>query len=87
MTPVTVDPEFASWLSKVKGTAELRDPQGKVLGHFAPASEGATGQTSLPKKAGPNRTYSLREVYEHLLSITPDEDRKSILREKIEDLA
>ncbi|MFO0965922.1 MAG: hypothetical protein U0793_10110 [Gemmataceae bacterium] len=41
---------------------------------------------SLPM-GDPKKLYSLKEVYEHLLSITPDEPRKEILRKKLAEMA
>lgn len=87
MNQIVAGPEIATFLSQVKSTAEIRDPQGKVLGHFAPAPAARTQNVSLPLRADPNKKYSLKEVYEHLLLITPDEARKDILRKKLAEWA
>lgn len=86
MAPVVASPEIVTFLSQVKSTAEIRDPQGRLLGHFAPARGNKTESVSLPM-GDPKKLYSLKEVYEHLLSITPDEPRKEILRKKLAEMA
>lgn len=86
MTPVTASPEIAQFLSQMRGTAEIRDPQGNILGHYAPFTDEAVGELPLQKKDRKNN-LPLKEVFEHLLSVSPDEVRKGILRKNLREKA
>lgn len=86
MTPVTAPPEIVDFLSQVQETAEIRDSQGKVLGHYAPHQKDTLSEVVLPKTV-PEKNLSLKEVFEHLISISPDEHRKEILREKLRGMS
>lgn len=46
MDAIIVDPQVLPQLQQVSGPSELRDPQGRLLGHFLPAT--APGKSALP---------------------------------------
>lgn len=86
MNTVNASPEVVQFLSQVSGTAEIRDPQGKILGHYAPIQPDTVGEIPLKSQDRINNR-SLKEVFEHLLAISPDEHRKEILRKHLNEMA
>lgn len=46
--PIVLDANLASQLSNVHQPVELRDPSGKVLGHFTPLSDSAEWEYLTP---------------------------------------
>jgi hypothetical protein len=99
MSHLVADDAMLAILSQVKELAEVGDSSGKVVGYYAPASvenarsyaqdaariDRAELERRLATEHGRGRTT--REVFEHLLSLTPDAPMQAYLREKIEQLA
>lgn len=48
VTPIVLDANLASQLSNVSQPVELRDPSGKVLGHFTPLPNSAEWEYLTP---------------------------------------
>jgi hypothetical protein len=81
----------------VKELRQVRDAAGNVLGFFAPIAqeharsyaEGAGRLDPLElerRKSNKELGRTTEQVFEHLLSITPDEEMRAFLREKIDGL-
>jgi hypothetical protein len=88
MTSLIVTQDMLTLLKQVRETVEIRDSQGVVIGHFAPTStEPMLNEGRLPKKSEPGKTYTLKEVYQHLLAVSPDEERKAILNARLDEMA
>ncbi len=99
MTHLTADSAMLAVLSQAKELAEIRDASGKIIGYFAPVSakdpqrqaqaaarlDRADLERRWATERGQGRTT--REVFEHLLSLTPDPQTQAYLREKIAVLA
>jgi hypothetical protein len=93
MQSVTVDNTILALLAKVDGVAEIRNPDGKVVGFFAPVShQSALGSAQAAARGGdqakepPPRGRTTREVFLHLRSLTNDEQVKAYLDQKIKGL-
>jgi hypothetical protein len=82
-------------LNQAKDLAEIRDPDGKVVGFFAPSAlKDAPDYARLAalfdheeierRKASKEKGYTTREVFEHLKSLTEDAEERAYLQEKID---
>jgi hypothetical protein len=80
MTSLTVDNATLATLSQAKELVEIRDPNGTVLGFFAPvalerahlyaAAAAQIDPTEIQRrKATPQKTHTTQEVLEHLDSL------------------
>ena len=99
MTRIIADEEMLSVLGGAKQLIEIGDPNGNVIGFFAPvslahASRYAESAARIDRKeldrrfsAEHGKGRSLREVYEQLLTLTTDPQGQAHLREQIERLA
>jgi hypothetical protein len=99
MTRVIADQEMLAALGRAKELVEIGDPNGNVIGFFAPvslahAARYAEFAARIDRKELDRRCSveggkgrSLREVYEHLLTLTTDPQGQAHLREQIAKLA
>jgi hypothetical protein len=83
-------------LAHVTGPVEICDAEGKVLGHFTPANQECAKTTKprtlepadLERRKAPGRkSFTTREVFEHLKAVTTDREMQDYLQQKINDLA
>jgi hypothetical protein len=97
MISLTADKKMVALLSQVKELAEIRDSSGHVIGFFAPlalpdaqfyANAAAhIDPAEIARRKAPGRKgYTTREVFEHLKSLTQDEQMRVYLQEKIDGL-
>lgn len=97
MITLTADEKMLAVLNQAKELAEVRDASGKVVGFFAPiAYENAKAYANAAahidpheiarRKATNQKGHSTREVFEHLLSLTTDEEMRRLLQVKIDRL-
>src|SRR5437879_6237142 len=95
MTTLTVGKEVETILRQTQDLAEIRDGQGQIIGFFAPvslehAARYAQAATMIDRaeiqrrRAIPGKSYTTKEVFEHLLSMTTDEKMRQDLQRKIE---
>src|SRR6266403_384559 len=87
MTTLIASQEMLALLKQARETVEIRDPDGAVIGHFAPFSQVRVGSVSLSKGPKSGKSFTLKEVYQHLLAISPDDERKNILRTRLDEMA
>jgi hypothetical protein len=94
MDHLVANGETLSALARATGLTEVRDPAGKVVGYFAPVAleNGAMAATvagridwaDVHAKKGFPKGSTTREVFEHLLSLS--EDEQAHLRRMIAEL-
>ena len=97
MTTITAKGAMLTVLRQAHGLAEIRDPEGKVLGFFAPvevshAPQYAGAAASIDRaelarrKASEKTGRTTREVFERLKTLTHDPEVLAHLQEKIDGL-
>jgi hypothetical protein len=98
MVTLIADDIMQAVLNQARGLAEIRDSQGILIGVFArvsndPAEPGVRvapwgPRPSLPQPPPPAdpRGYTLREVFEYLLTLADDEESRADLRRHIDKL-
>ena len=97
MIQLTATDDMLAALGDAKDIIEVRDTEGKVVGYFAPVSPdyarrlAAFAAQSDPaemkrRRESPGPHYTTAEVFEHLLSLTDDEETRDDLRRRIESL-
>src|SRR5437870_1691546 len=88
MTHMVADEAVLAVLGQAQELIEIRDASGKVVGFFSPVMAGAASATwgavreylaELQRRAENQESCTTREVFEHLLSVTPDEPMRAIL--------
>jgi len=95
MLTITADAAMLAKLRAANGLAEIRDDEGTVVGFYAPASVEKAPQRAeaaarvdweeLRRRANsPERGRTLKEVFQHLQSITKDEPMRAYLQQKID---
>jgi hypothetical protein len=98
MTILTADGSHLDWLRQANGPTEIRDPQGRLIGFYAPtAAEGVpehlrpASEADLPelrrRQATEGRGVTTRELFEYLKSITPEPEWRDHLQQHIDRLA
>lgn len=98
MNTLTANETMLATLSQIDDQAEIRDDAGRLIGYFIPVrwEEEAWYESVKPaldpaelerrsREPGPRRTT--RELLEHLLSMTSDEDARSHLQRTIAQVA
>jgi hypothetical protein len=78
MSTLIATAAVADLLRQAKELTEIRDPEGSILGVFAPASTVAVGDKQ--------STISTKQVFERLLSLTTDQKMRAYLQQKIQVL-
>jgi hypothetical protein len=97
MITVTADVALAEKLRQANGPAEIRDPEGKVVGFFAPVSVNHALQYAqvaaridraelARRKASEKTGRTTREVFERLKTLTQDPETLAHLQQKIDGL-
>ena len=97
MITITADGPTLAALRQANGPAEVRDPEGRVVGLFTPAALNAVQQHGhatpridrdelARRKASEKKGRSTREVFEHLRTLTQDPELLADLQEKIDGL-
>jgi hypothetical protein len=97
MIQLTITNEVVKRIAAGKELVELRDPDGKTLGYFAPVTEEYARRLEAHlceidpvelkrrrESSGPHHTTE--EVFEYLLTLTDDEESRRDLRKRIEEL-
>jgi hypothetical protein len=99
MTNLVADKAMLAVLSQVNELTEIRDANGTVVGFFAPAggeharaafqvaARAYTAELERRLATEHDQGLTTREVFEHLLTLTPDAPMQAYLRQKIEQLA
>jgi len=82
MNTLVVGGQVVGKLKGLEDMTELQDTQGIIIGYFTPASVGIPRPPS-SRRPRPPRASSAKEVFEHLLKTTNDENRRKELREMI----
>lgn len=98
MTTIIADAAMKAALGHVKGLAEVRSDDGAVIGYFAPSSmdqarryaEAAakTDWAEIERRDKANRPgHTLRQVFQHLQTLTSEESERADLQKYIDELA
>ncbi len=97
MIRLTADEAMLATLRQATGPAEICDRQGQLVGVYAPMPAGPpppigpATEADLPeikrRIATERGGKTLREVFEHLKSITPEPVAQAYLQKKIDQLA
>jgi hypothetical protein len=98
MSSIVADEKMLSLLSHVTGVTEIRDPNGKTIGFFAPAPlENADLRAKVAAHISPEELrrrresklpgHTTREVLEHLKTLTTDERALAHLQGVINEVA
>ncbi len=97
MTSLTVDAGTLAVLSQATDLAEIRDAGGNVIGFFAPSKLSSAAQKArVAARYDPEEIrrrkqanlpgYTTAQVFEHLQSLTKDENLRRDLQERIDRL-
>jgi hypothetical protein len=97
MTILTVDEALLATLRRATGPAEVRDAAGNLVGFFTPAHARPSYPTTrateadLPeldrRRATEQGGKTLREIFEHLKTLTTDPSTLADLEQRIQELA
>jgi hypothetical protein len=90
MTQLVLSDALLATLRQAQGPTELCDNSDNVVGYYAPAQ----GEARHPldpaalegRKAPGRKSFTTRQAFEHLKSITPDEETRAYLQQKIDAL-
>ncbi len=80
MSAITVTDPVLSFLRQISGPAEIRDASGHLVGFFTPRSVAA------PSRVEPGKTYTTLEVFEHLLTLTDDPQRRADVQRHLDEI-
>jgi hypothetical protein len=79
MSVLTATESVVSFLDQAKGPVIVQDPQGNVLGYYTPES-----RVRGPKDGKSH--YTLREVFQHLQTLTLNPEMLADLQRHIEEM-
>ncbi len=98
MTQFIASEAVVALLKEAKSLVEIRDGGGQVIGYYAPVSmpdarENADWAAQIDpvelarRKQPGRRTFTTRQVFEHLLTMATTEEDRADLQRHIEELA